>query len=654
MKLQVGSLSGTFLALLIVLIPVPGLLLDAAGPKPGSGVTPTIEVGPNMLVSRDGDFAHMETSVGVNPRNPKNLVGASITASRGEGGFACKTYTSLDGGSTWTDSVIPEQLEWGGGDPQVDFGPHGTAYFTGLAFVKDDKGNAKGGLFFYRSEDGGKNWEKPTDLGYNYDHEVMVVDRSFGRFAGRVYISVLYGEYPEYTVGIFRSDDDGRTFTGPVDAASGHKILGINTAANIVLFRDGTLLLPYVDFEYEPEKAKKSHTMNSWFVSSSDGGVTFSAPSKIGTQEFRPFNNKEPRKAVEPTPPTYAVDLSDLFPDRIYIAWTDYRSGAYKIYLSYSSDKGKTWSPAKAIFPDTPPWASQYQPSIAVNKQGVVGVTWLDTRNAPNRDDEHYDEYFSASLDGGETFSVPVRVSSATSTPFGQGNLRMQAMLWKMAVPEKNEEEVRMSFISAGARWPAGGDYLGLTADREGVFHPLWADARTGTFQLETAAISVIKPPAEPKPAVGKTNVRESGERVPLDATKTTSLAPLVSTSLSGKVEMVFDPISFDAATNIMEIPTRLRNISNTTIYAPITVAVQKFGSGMGDEMKDFAPTFVNATNGKDGSGAIFDYSAALSTSKALPAGSLSGEVVWRVKLQDPMKIPDFHVSLQGMIAQVK
>ena len=68
---------------------------------------PSIVVGANMLVSRDGDFPHMELAAAANPRNPKNLVGGAITAARGEGGFACRTYASTDGGSTWTASEFP-------------------------------------------------------------------------------------------------------------------------------------------------------------------------------------------------------------------------------------------------------------------------------------------------------------------------------------------------------------------------------------------------------------------------------------------------------------------------------------------------------------------------------------------------------------------
>lgn len=622
---------------LAALAPSTAAAADAAQ-APGRQ-SPQIVVGSNMLVSRDGDFPHMELSVAANPKNPKNLVGGAITTERGEGGFACKAYASTDGGSTWTASAFPEQLEFGGADPAVGFGLQGTAYFSALAFVKDDKGNRRGGLFFYRSEDGGKTWHKPFNLGYSYDHEVMTVDHTFGKYSGRIYLSVLWG-YPEYKVGVFRSDDDGRTFTGPVEAASGKGILGINTAKDIVVLSDGTLVLPYVDFEYDPAKAKNSHSGNLWAVSSTDGGVTFSQPVKIMTQEF----NKDPKGPGFQTSAAVAVDPSDAHQDRIYVVWTDYRTHAYRLLFTYSKDRGKTWSSPKEIGDDAPEWASQYQPEIAVTHDGVLGLTWFDTRNSENHDYKQYDQYFATSVDGSETFSAPVRVSDATSSRFGKGNLKMQAMFWSSAL--YNGEETRVSLLSGGSRWPAGGDYMGLAVDRNGVFHPFWADARTGTYQIQTASVTVSKAATGGK--VGLMNAAAT-ERI------TEKPAPAkVSGSLYGKVEIVFDPTSFDPATGVLDLPTRLRNISPAPIYGPITLEIQKFGSGLDDELKELAPTILNATNHEEGAGATFDYSSSLGTDQVLMPGALSGQIVWHLKVQDPLRIPDLHIALKGMLAEQK
>lgn len=75
-----------------------------------------ILVGPNILVSRDGDIPHVELMIAANPRNPKNFLGGAITFASRDGGAACKAYASMDGGNTWWGSVFPEQVRFGGGD----------------------------------------------------------------------------------------------------------------------------------------------------------------------------------------------------------------------------------------------------------------------------------------------------------------------------------------------------------------------------------------------------------------------------------------------------------------------------------------------------------------------------------------------------------
>lgn len=136
-----------------------------------------IIVGPDILVSRDGPFPHVELMVSANPKNPKNLVAGSITATRREGGTATTGYASFDSGNTWTPAPFSEQLVTGDGDPQAAFSAAGTALFTTLAFVGDDTGRTPAALHVYRSEDGGRTWSKPADLGYSYDHEMVVVER---------------------------------------------------------------------------------------------------------------------------------------------------------------------------------------------------------------------------------------------------------------------------------------------------------------------------------------------------------------------------------------------------------------------------------------------------------------------------------------------
>src|SRR5262249_30926228 len=155
---------------------------------------------------------------------------------------------------------------------------------------------------------------------------------------------------------------------------------------------------------------------------------------------------------------------------------------------------------------------------IAVNRDGTVGVFWYDTRGLVGRDQWHV--YFSASSDGGETFLPPVRVSSDPSTPFTDQNHR--------PTPEsvrQSAQSVGVLFRSAFSRWPDGGDYVGLTTDAAGVFHPVWADSRAGSFQLYTSRIQVVA---------------ANGSRQNPPATTR------AETVLSDRITLVFDPSRLD------------------------------------------------------------------------------------------------------------
>ena len=170
----------------------------------------------------------------------------------------------------------------------------------------------------------------------------MVVDTSSGKFGGRIYISTLAG-YPEYKVQIFRSDDGGRTFRGPVTAASGGGVKGINSVTPAVL-SDGTLYVPYVDFEFRPEKMaaqKKAGKAPStvWYVTSSDGGLTFSKPraTQTGVMDLTQPNLIEGLAL----PYTVADTTSSKYRDRMYRVWAVPQWQAARL-LHRSSDRGAT------------------------------------------------------------------------------------------------------------------------------------------------------------------------------------------------------------------------------------------------------------------------------------------------------------------------
>jgi hypothetical protein len=95
-------------------------------------------------------------------------------------------------------------------------------------------------------------------------------------------------------------------------------------------------------------------------------------------------------------------------------------------------------------------------PSIAVNKEGVVAVSWYDRRGLA-AGTSGYNVRMRTSLDGGASW---------------------------LPSAQPNEKSCQSSVGSLG-------DTAGLAADADGSFHPVWIDNQTGTRQVWTATVKV-------------------------------------------------------------------------------------------------------------------------------------------------------------------
>lgn len=528
-----------------------------------------ILVSPNILVTRqDSDLPHAETIIAVNPKDNKNLLGSAIVFTRDERGNANKLYASKDGGQTWTQSEFPEL---GNVDPQVAFGINGTAYFHTLGR----------GRFFYRSTDGGISWEKGGQAGVA-DHPQLAVDLRSGQYAGNIYISGMFGIRE---MRVLRSKDDGKNFdVVKIPNPRGVWILNLQP----FVMNDGTLFVPYIVWEETNDKQIQTSRRQIEFVTSNDGGSTFSAPVKfidLPSRGMWQMDKLEGNFARQSNYTSFGVDPKT---DQIYVVRCTDNEGKLRAVFSTSKDRGKTWSEPKAIDANIPAWADQYQAYLAVNKDGVIGVMWYDTRDCEKQD--CYNLYFSASTDGGATFLPAKKASSETSFPISSKNLMP---FYGFVIPGKDSSEIR--YRSAFGRWANGGDYLGFIADAEGAFRPFWIDSRNGVFQVFTTRIKVGK--EEPLP----TNLQ--------------------TISVRDKIQLMSDPPEYDFAKKEGVIMIRLRNTSTENIYGAIKL-----------ELKKTTGWKVIDANGKESETTTIDFSKSLGDWKYLPAGAVSEPVKVRFK----------------------
>jgi hypothetical protein len=149
--------------------------------------------------------------------------------------------------------------------------------------------------------------------------------------------------------------------------------------------------------------------------------------------------------------------------------------GARDIVVHASDDGGRSWGPARGVLGGARPILDRgariqrRSPVLrravgaAVNGDGVLGVEWQDREGDPSRRCQRL--VFSASVDGGRTFTDPVPVSDAPSCPARAGE--------------------------AGVQWPGGTDYGTIAATADGSFVTAWADARDGEYRIRAARITV-------------------------------------------------------------------------------------------------------------------------------------------------------------------
>ena len=595
-----------------------------------------ILVGPNILVTKNSTAPHAEVMVAADPNNARHLLGTGIDLGRSGN----RTYVTTDGGNHWleTTPIGRHRYEYDSADPQVAFGADGTAYFVSSDYRQSDTlrtimASNGGYLHLHRSLDGGLSWQEPVsvDPGYLSDHPQMAVDRTTGRFAGRVYVGAAPRKAKQgapddedsalYNVSVYHSTDDGQRFSPPVEAVKprgGGKGVVLQVITLVVL-SDGTLFVGVVDLYGEPKRY-------IYRVLSRDGGMTFSELERIQTVTVEKKPSSEIR---ERHLPVFAVDTRPgRFQDRIYCVWDDRRYGTSRILLSYSMDAGSSWSEPKRVDSAAPKHSHQYLPAVSVNRNGVVGVSWYDTRESDSN--ETHPAFFSASTDGGESFLPSVRLSSRERYP------RSNSIEISPSALDSTEHDLSLRFYEPKS-WP--GHYSGLAADATGIFHPFWVDTRRGNTQIWTTRVDVRDEPAGSRPET-------------------------VRRSVIDRVRLVYDPAQYDPNKKEATIPVRVENISSAAIYRPILVEVKKLApmegiegiEGRADSVgwRGAAPVILNAPNGKPGKGAIFDFSEQLGDFDALPPGAVSSTMIWRVRLVDPAKawMHLFHMTATGLVVK--
>lgn len=430
------------------------------GPANACGNFPGVVPGTLYLNSE------VEPWVEVNPNDPANIV-AFWQQDRWSNGGArgLVAGVSKDGGSTWTQIVVPGLSQCSGGsyeratDPWLSFSPDGTLHQIALLLDLDPSAERPGGfgrnaLAVSKSLDGGTTWSTPIIIAQDEDPRVLndkqslTADPTDSNYVYAVWdrLQVPLGSVinPENVFGLgykgpalfARSSDGGDTWEAPrvlYDPAANNQTIG-----NQIVVQPGGRLINFFNeiANFRNDEGGAQFDFNLAFKHSPDKGKTWlpRGPA-VRVQKIlsagitTPDVNQPVRDAASLF--DVAVDPDD---GRLYAVWQDARfRGSDEVAFSMSPDGGATWSAPIRVnqtpFNSDPRRRQAFVPSVSVVPgTGDVVVTYYDFRNDPAASSEltdHWAVHCHADCGNPASWTSEIRLTEASfdisKAPFARG-----------------------------------------------------------------------------------------------------------------------------------------------------------------------------------------------------------------------------------------
>jgi hypothetical protein len=114
--------------------------------------------------------------------------------------------------------------------------------------------------------------------------------------------------------------------------------------------------------------------------------------------------------------PSYTISANPVNNGHVIVSWCDTRYGDLDVLLSQSTDGGQTWSIPVRINDDmVNNGIEQDQVWSAYSATGKLALAWRDRRLNDTTSTSPFDIYAAVSLDGGNSFQPNFRMSSAAS-----------------------------------------------------------------------------------------------------------------------------------------------------------------------------------------------------------------------------------------------
>jgi len=540
----------------------------------------SITVGHPIWVSRaNATREHYELIADIDPDDSNHMLACTTVFSARTNARSNIIYASVDNGRTWTPTFEDSATIFTG-DPDCAFARHGVAYYAALPIYGGSHLTA--GLHIFESSDYGKTWHRIAERSF-LDREYITIDRTSSPWRGNVYmyadgIDTRNGKHSDGFV--VERIVNGRLVPSAVSPDSS-RYDSMNASQGAIAL-DGTLVIP---FEAPVGKPVGSH-WEARVMRSTDGGKALLRSTLLTTL----------CKGADLGSPVGVDRSNGPFRKRLYTAYEVDDNGQCVLAVFYSDDSGKMWSHPTLLHEKSQradaQLPSEHQPALAVNNKGVVGVSWYDTRDDPSG--RAYKLRFAASYDGGESFEPSAEVSSHPENIAASRPTFFGAYVDTGGASASRSSAVNDPLVSmAGPDWMTQnrpGDTRSMLTDSGDAFHPFWYDNESGIPQLYTAPIQV------------------SGR-----AWRHGDPSLDVYADVTRRVTLRYTSTEFDPASKMLTLGVAVVNRTKAPIHGPLKMRILWLDSRSG------MPIALNAQNGRQGSGAIWEFGAAANDEVLLP-----------------------------------
>jgi hypothetical protein len=448
------------------------------------------------------------------PDDPASLITCGVRIRSNPLSWEGYLYASADGGRTWQASRIDSTLSDGGVPNKVSevscaIGRHGTMYMNTSVW----------GRFLTQpfqlthSTDGGHTWSYPLQRSGWYDATRSVVDNSGGQFDRRLYIfsnsyfSALVARFNSSYEPLLVSIDGGRTLQAATASVPASRYIDPGWPSQAVVLNDGTAvavhrveLVPSADDRQRSAPGKMTENLGVEILKSKDGGQSLDTPVTISRWRrhwSRGTTGLREQGGIFDLITAVAVDRSPgVFKNRVYVAWrqADNADPVSRIMLAWSQDSGATWSKPIRV-DDAAKGRTQSRgsdplvPSLAVNKDGTLGLFWMECMGNPSW-------RFAASLDGGATFlpSVPVYGTHTSEEPVPTRWLNNYISVADQPVDWDNGFTPQFDKVGFSL-YTQFNEISALAATADGVFHPTWITKADGALWTARVEVNRATPP---------------------------------------------------------------------------------------------------------------------------------------------------------------